>query len=131
MKRYAAFAVAVSLWGIAAVSSAGTIASPAIPTGPYNNAGACYIRNAGSDPVLLTVAMTRGDGTAIPANFDGCSGNALAAGVTCVVLVYDLPDNVSFACSATADGKTKELRGTVELREISPLLRVIAAADLR
>jgi hypothetical protein len=63
-------------------------------------------------------------------SFDNCNGAPLAAGRTCVILVNDLPDDSSAACSVTADNVSK-IRGTLEIRQLSPFLKTIASQDLR
>jgi hypothetical protein len=70
----------------------------------------------------------------IAPDFESCNAAPLAPGRTCVLLVTDLPDDVTFECSATAvTGNVKNLRGTAELRAFSregePF--TIAAQDMR
>lgn len=131
MKTYATFLAAASLVGITGLSHAGTIASPPLPTGT-GTAGACYIRNVGTKPISLQVtALNNFSPGFINPNLNTCNPTPLAAGRTCVLLVNDLPDDVTFACSAVVNGSAKDLRGTVELRDLTNSLKVLAAEELR
>ncbi len=131
MKAYAALAVAVTLSAIAGLAHAGTIVSPPLWTGT-NTSGACYVRNVGGhDTSVQVTALLNFTPGFITPSFQNCNDAPLPAGRTCVFLVNDLPDDVTFACSAVIGGSPKNVRATVEVRALSPFLRVIAAEDLR
>ena len=131
MRKYAASLAAISVLGTAAISHAGQrIISTSLRTG-VDTAGACYIRNVGKTPVPVQVEMYQNAGFPIIISFQNCNDAPLPAGRTCVVIANDLPDDVTFQCSATATGSAKNLRGNVELRAIPGGLRVILADELR
>jgi hypothetical protein len=132
MRTYAALLAAASLLGTAAISHAGQrIISTSIRTG-VDTAGACYIRNVGKTPVPVQVEMYQNAGFPIIISFQNCNDVPLAPGRTCVVIANDLPDDVTFQCSAVAASTAKNLRGNVELRAITPSgLRVILSDDVR
>lgn len=132
MKTFAALVAAASVLAAAGPALAGQrISTPALPT-EVDNAGACYIRNVGPVPVSLQAHLYQYFGSDLAPTFDGCNGVPLAPGRTCALLVNDLPDDVVVACAADAAGSARNLRGTLELRNITPSgLRVLIAADLR
>lgn len=134
MKVYSTLVAMAALAGSASLVHAGqTIVSGALPTST-GTAGACYVRNAGPTPVSLQVAVLENFSPGfITPDFDSCNSESpLAAGRTCVVLIDDLPDDVTFECSATASGNAKNLRGAAELRFIGRdgALSVLGAADM-
>jgi hypothetical protein len=56
----------------------------------------------------------------------------VAAGRTCVLLVNDLPDDVTFECSAVVSGNPKNVRASAEIRALPPSgAKVILAEELR
>ncbi len=112
-----------------AATAASTLAAPHI-AGGANVAAACYLRNVGAKPVTVTVALVDGNGAAIETNFDGCNAAPLGGGQTCALLVNAL-STTSFACTVTTNGSAKNLRGSMELRDVVHALRVIHAEDLR
>ena len=84
MKRHAVLAGLAFLPGSAGSSPAAqTSASPGLPTGT-STSGACYLRNVGSRSMSVTVS----------------NGGPLFSGHTCVLLANDLPDDLTFECSA-------------------------------
>jgi hypothetical protein len=125
--------IVLLLGGTSAAHAAQTLVSAALPT-PSGTGGACYIRNVGRAPISLQAAMLENftPGFIAP-DVDTCSDTPLAAGKTCVLLVNDLPDDVTFECSAQVTaGSVKNLRGTAELRQISDVAQtVIAAQDMK
>jgi hypothetical protein len=130
MKLHATMLAAATLVGMASAAQAGqTIASPTFRTG-VDNGGACYVRNVGRVPVSVQVKISQNFGADLLPSFQSCNQAPLAPGRTCVALVADLPDDVTFACSATASGSAKYLRGTLELRDLSPVFKVLVAGDL-
>ena len=135
MKMYSALVAVAALVGSARLVHAGqTIVSGALPTST-GTAGACYIRNAGPSPVSLQVTVLENFSPGfIAPDFDSCNSESpLAAGRTCVVLINDLPDDVTFQCAATVSGSAKNLRGAAELRFIGRdgALTVLGAEDMR
>jgi hypothetical protein len=133
MKKHTALAALGFLLGTAGISHAAqTITSAALPTGT-NTAGACYIRNVGTSPISLQVEALLNFSTGfISPSFQNCNQAPLPGGRTCVLLVNDLPDDVTFECSAVVSGSVKNLRATAELRQITTSgLKVILAEDLR
>jgi hypothetical protein len=98
-----------------------------------DTAGACYIRNVGTRPISVQLSplinFTPGFRTA---DFENCSDVLLQPGKTCVLLMDDLDDDVTFACSAVIDGSAKNVRGSIEVRSITPGgLQTILADELR
>jgi hypothetical protein len=132
MRTYAALLSAVCLLSTATLSHAGQrIISTSLRTG-VDTAGACYIRNVGKTAIPVQVEMYQNAGFPMIISFQNCNDVPLAAGRTCVVLVNDLPDDVTFQCSAVAAGSAKNLRGNVELRAITPSgLRVLISDEVR
>jgi hypothetical protein len=127
MKTFVLTCAAV-LFGFSGIASAQQrIASPALP-GAIGNAAACYVRNTGTSATAVAVSTT--STLPIVANVDTCNGGPLAAGKTCVLLFNNLPDFTFLACSATALN-TSRLRGTLEIREKAPTLRVLVSEELR
>jgi hypothetical protein len=130
MKTWAALTTLAVLFGPAGLAQAAQLLSPPFPTA-INTSGACYVRNTGAAPVTVHVSVFSNNGLSVNPGFQNCNGvGPLGAGHTCVVLVDDLPDSSYAACSVTA-GNVSKLRGTFELREITPTLRVLVAEDLR
>lgn len=132
MRMNAVLLSAACLLATATVSEAGQrIISTSIRTGT-GTAGACYVRNVGKAPIPVTVEMYQNAGFPIIISFQNCNSVPLAPGRTCVVLANDLPDDVTFQCSAEAAGSVKNLRGNVELRSITPSgLRVLLSDEVR
>jgi hypothetical protein len=132
MRTYAALLSAACLLSTAAVADAGQrIISTSIRTG-VGTAGACYIRNVGKTPIPVQVEMYQNAGFPMIINFQNCNDVPLSPGRTCVVITNDLPDDVTFQCSAVATGSAKNLRGNVELRQItSSGLRVLLSDEVR
>jgi hypothetical protein len=133
MKMKYILVVAAVLGSASLAHAAQTIVSPALQT-PSNTAGACYFRNIGTTPISLHAQFLE---NFVPdfllADFQNCNDAPLAGGRTCVLLVNDLPDDVTFGCSAVVTkGNVKNLRAAAELRAITPSgLQVIAAQELR
>jgi hypothetical protein len=103
------------------------ILAPPLPTG-VSHSGACYIRNTGTTALSVTASLFSNNGLIV--NFNNCNGSPLGGGRTCVILVDHLPDDSFASCVATASN-TAKLRGTLEVREVSPVLRVLVSEDLR
>jgi hypothetical protein len=90
-----------------------------------NTAGACYIRNVGTRPITVDISplinFTAGFRTP---DFNNCSngndGLPLQPGHTCVLLMNTLDAEVTFACSAVIGGNAKNVRGSIEVRNILP-----------
>ena len=103
------------------------LTSPPLPTS-VNTSGACYVRNSGNKTIPVSVSLFSNNGLIV--NFDNCNTGPLGPGKTCVILVNDLPDDSFASCSATAEAVGK-LRGTLEIRENTPVLRVLVSEDLK
>ena len=125
-----AAALLFSMSGLA--EAAQTISSAAIPVTTLPDNFACYVRNVGRTPVSVTVQIVNSSGTMVHPDFDNCTAVPLAGGRNCVVLASGLTSDL-FACSATASGSAKNLRGTLELRRLlfGGGVEVEAADDLR
>jgi len=121
------------VFGIAGVSHAAqTITSPALPT-VTNTAAACYLRNVGTRPVSVQLmALTNFTPGITTPSFENCNEAPLAPGKSCVLLMNDLDDDVNFACTAAVSGSARDVRGAVEIRQITAGgLRVVLSADLQ
>jgi hypothetical protein len=108
------------------------ITSPPLPT-VTNTAGACYIRNVGTRSITVQISplinFTPGFRTA---DFEDCNEAPLQPGHTCVLLMNDLDDDVTFACTAVIGGNSKSVRGSIEVRNILQNgLQTIVADELR
>jgi hypothetical protein len=110
------------------------ITSPPLQT-VENTAGACYIRNVGTHPITVQINplinFTPGFRTA---DFNNCNndGVPLQPGHTCVLLMNTLDADVTFACTAVIGGNAKSVRGSIEIRNITPSgLQTILADELR
>jgi hypothetical protein len=131
MKTYAVLTAAASLLGITSLAQAAQIVSPPLPTGT-NAAGVCYLRNVGASPIALQVmALSNFVPNFITPDFQNCNDAPLAAGQTCVLVVSDLPDDTTFACAADITGSAKNLRATVEIRDLGNGQKVLLADKLR
>ena len=133
MKTQASRLVAAVLFSLGGLAEAAqTISSAAIPVTTLPDNLACYVRNIGDKPVSVTVQIVNSSGAVVSPAFQNCNGAPLAAGRTCVVLVSAVTNDL-FACSATASGSAKNLRGTMELRRslFGGGVEVEAADDLR
>ena len=114
MKTWATSASVALLVLIAGrADAAQTISSPLLV---WSGQLGCYVRNVGVTPVSVTVQLLGADGTAIAPTFEDCSAGPLAGGFTCAVLAAGPPSTFLAACSATAAGSAKSLRGTLEVR---------------
>lgn len=131
MRMYSVIAAIAFLLGSGGATHAAQIVSPPLPTSE-NTAGACYFRNVGTTPITLQVDtwLNFSPGFISP-SFQNCNQAPLPGGRTCVVLVDDLPDDVTFACSAVVSSATN-LRGIAEVRQITNGgLRVVVSEELR
>jgi hypothetical protein len=86
---------------------------------------ACYVRNVGAAPIGVNVQLYAQDGSSIAPTFENCNAVVLDGGRTCVVLANPSGDG---ACTATASGSAKNLRGTLEVRYGG---KVVTTQDLR
>jgi hypothetical protein len=128
MRTHLGIAASALFLGLAGPAQAAQLLSGALPTA-VGSSGACYVRNTGTTKVTLQVKLFSNNGIVAAQYHDFCSGPPLAGGHTCVVLVDDLPDDSYVACSVT--GNTGKVRGTLEVRETSPTLRVLVSDELR
>jgi hypothetical protein len=125
-------AVVVLSGGAGFAHASQIITSPPLPT-VTNTAGACYIRNVGTRPITVQIRplinFTPGFRTA---DFEDCNEAPLQPGHTCVLLMNDLDDDVTFACTAVIGGNAKSVRGSIEVRNILQNgLQTISADELR
>jgi len=119
------------LVGIAGYAHAAqTIVSAGLPTST-NTSAACYVRNIGSRPVTVSLTASVNYTAPVQPSFENCSRAPLDAGHSCVLLVDELDDDVTFACAAVIGGSAKSVRGNVEIRQIAPFPRVVAAERMR
>jgi hypothetical protein len=118
------------LFGLTGVASAQQrLASPPLPKSQGNSL-ACYVRNIGTSPMVVNVVMLQNVfSPPIAPDFDNCNTGPLGAGRTCVLLSRD-PDSTFVTCTATAD-RVSNLRGTLEIRETTPILRVLVSEELK
>ena len=106
----AAAACLLALGG--AAHAAQTIASSAMFGGSLQDRAQCIVRNVGTSPVSVTVTIFDESGNAVPAsNF--CT-SPLGPGDNCSVFA-SISNGVAYACSATAAGSAKSLRGSLVL----------------
>jgi hypothetical protein len=125
-------ALAVLSGGAGLAHASQIITSPALQT-VTNTAGACYIRNVGTRPITVQISplinFTAGFRTP---DFEDCNEAPLQPGQTCVLLMNDLDDDVTFACTAVIGGNAKNVRGSIEVRSIIPGgLQTLLADELR
>lgn len=133
MKLSAALTALALLAGNAGVSHAAqTIVSLDLPT-VTNTTGACYLRNVGPRPIAVEIqALLNHSPGFITPSFQNCNDTPLAPGRICALLVDDLPDDVTFACSAVVAGNPRNLRGSIEVRALTPTgPKVILSGDIR
>lgn len=130
MMRTASFAVAVSLSSLAVTAHAAELRSSPLWT-DVGNAGACYIRNVGTNPVSVQVKLFSNNGMSIVR--DTCNTGPLGAGKTCAVFSLHLPDDSLVACSAkTSDVNVSNLRGNIDVRRfVAGGGEVVVGEDLR
>ena len=133
MKLGTALTALAFLSGSAGLAHAAqTIASPPMQT-VTNTAGACYIRNVSTHPVSVQISpLINFTPNFTTATFEDCNEAPLQPGHTCVLLIDDLDDDVTFACSAVITGNAKNVRGSIEIRSITASgLQTILADELR
>ena len=120
------------LLGIAGYSHAAqTIVSAGLPT-DTNTAGACYVRNIGTRPVSVNLTASVNYTAPVQPGFENCSQEPRDPGRSCVLLVDGLDNSVTFACAAVIGGSAKNVRGNVEVRQITSAgLKVVAAETMR
>jgi hypothetical protein len=128
MKTTFVLCCAAALVLVATAAYAAQLLSPVLWTGIDTSAG-CYIRNTGTSAVPVSVSLFSNQPGFGP-DFDNCNGGPLGAGKTCVLLSFDLPDDSYVGCSVNGD-KVSRIRGTLELRQTTPILKVIASEELR
>jgi hypothetical protein len=129
MKKTFVSTCALILFGFAGVASAQQrIASPPVLALTANTL-ACYVRNTGTKALAISVEVVEGDADTLVPTFDSCNVGPLGAGQSCVLLFgSQVPRFVT--CAATAESVSK-LRGTLEVRETTPTLRVLVSEELR
>src|SRR5262245_567090 len=131
MMRSVAALAAVVVLGLASFAQAAQLLSPPLPTPSrgtnIGTLGACRVRNVGTTPVTVTVAVFSNNG--VVTTFDTCNTAALAAGKSCSVAA-NLPEDSFVSCRVTA-ASVSNLRGTLELSEVTSRHDVFAAEDLQ
>jgi hypothetical protein len=129
MTRATLSACALLLFGTAVLSAQQPrIASPPLPVF-QDNTLACYIRNTGTKALAVSVEVIVTDTTRLGPVLDSCNGGPLGPGQTCVQL-FAIQTPKFVTCTATAESVSK-LRGTLEIRETTPTLRVLVSEELR
>ena len=117
MKRHAALAGLAFLPGSAGSSPAAqTSVSPCLPTGT-STSGARYLPDVGSRSMSVTVsALNNFPSGLIDPDFQNCNDGPSFSGHTCVLLANDLPDDVTFECSAlVTTGDPKRVLGLTSM----------------
>jgi hypothetical protein len=132
MKLPAALTALALLAGAGVSHAAQTIVSLDLPT-VTNTSGACYLRNVGPQPIAVEIeALLNHTSGFISPSFQNCNDVPLAPGRTCALLVADLPDDVTWACSAVVTGNPRNLRGSIETRANTMTgPKVILTGDIR
>jgi hypothetical protein len=129
MKKACAATCALILFAFAPVVTAQQrLASPPLPV-TEGNTLACYVRNTGTRAVAVTVAVIVADTEPLVPEFDSCNAGPVGAGQTCVLL-FPSQSSKFVACTARAESVSR-LRGTLEVRETTPTLRVLVSEELR
>src|SRR4030095_869164 len=129
--RTAPAALALLLGSAGLAHAAQTITSPGLPTAT-NTSAACYLRNGGTRPVFVQMGglLNYTPGIVIP-DFQNCNDAPLAPGKSCVFLLNQLDDDITFACAAVVSSP-RSVRGAVEIREITPAgPKVIASEEMQ
>jgi len=121
----------LTLIGTGVVAHAATLASGALSGGPGATVAACYIFNAGTDPITFKDPRIQLHAQFAPPSssfyYDDC-GATLAAGAICGIGVSIL-DNQGYACSVHFIGDKGTVRGVMEIRDATG--RVMANSELR
>lgn len=94
-----------------------TIASPAIFGSFAQDRARCIIGNMGTTPVSVDVHIFDESGNVVPASTSCLS--PVEPNFICSVTAT-ISSGVAYACSATASGKAKKLRGTLVLTDRVP-----------
>lgn len=103
---------ALLLLGLALPAHAAqTIASPAIFGSNLQDRAQCIVRNTGSSPVPVTITIFTESGTALASSV--CAGG-ITPGHSCSAFA-NITNGAAYACSATATGSAKALRGSLIL----------------
>jgi hypothetical protein len=119
MRLPVALTAIACLLGLAGVSHAGQIASPAIYGAFTQKKAQCFIGNTGTSPIPVKVNILDESGNVVPSG-SSC-GSAVEAGFICSVFVNSIPNGVAFACSATTSGSASKLRGSLILYDANDI----------
>lgn len=112
MKTTLTLAAAALLLGSSiSAHAAQAIHSPTIFGSNLQDRAQCIVRNTGSSPVAVTVTIFNESGTALSTSV--CAGG-ITPGHSCSAFA-NIANGVAYACSATAEGSAKHLRGSLIL----------------
>jgi len=112
MKTTSILTAAALLLGLSLPAHAAqTIASPTIFGSNLQDRAQCIVRNTGSSPVPVTITIVTEAGTAVSTSV--CAGG-ITPGHSCSAFA-NIANGVAYACSATATGSAKALRGSLIL----------------
>lgn len=112
MKTTSMLTAAVLLLGLSLPAHAAqTIASPAIFGSNLQDRAQCIVRNTGASPIAVTVTIFNEAGTAVATSL---CGGSITPGHNCSAFA-NIANGVAYACSATAAGNAKNLRGSLIL----------------
>jgi hypothetical protein len=131
MRTCVVVTVCTAVLAFAGLAQAAQLLSPGLPIRVretnVDTLGACRVRNVGTVPVTMTVSLFSNNAVVVAQ--DTCNGKALPAGQSCDVAAF-LPDDSFVACRVTA-GNVANIRGTLELSEVTSEHDVFLAEDLR
>ncbi len=126
MKTLITLTAVVCLLGSTALAHAAkTLASAAIYGASTQDQAGCFIGNEGTTPIGVDLRIFDESGNALTSG-SSCGG-VVQPGFICSVFV-NISSGVAYACSATATGSTKKLRGSLVLFDAGVPLR---STDLR
>lgn len=130
MKTTSMLPLAALLLGLSLPAHAAqTIASPTIFGSNLQDRAQCIVRNTGASPVPVTITIFTESGTALATSV--CAGG-ITPGHNCSAFA-NIANGVAYACSATAEGSAKNLRGSLILYDtVDPSdFEPIRSAELR
>ncbi len=113
MKTTSMLPLASLLLGLALPAHAAqTIASATIFGSNLQDRAQCIVRNTGASPAPVTITIFTESGTAVSTAV--CGGSGITPGHNCSAFA-NIANGVAYACSATATGSAKALRGSLIL----------------
>ncbi len=118
MKTAVMLAVVACLVGSASLARAGqTLASPTVFGATNQNSAQCTIRNVGNSSIPVSINIVDESGVPLLSTNSCGTPAVVTPGHACIVTAQ-ISSGAAYACSATASGSVKKLRGILVLYHI-------------